>query len=166
MRNAFFPHLHLRRRFKFIQDFCYLLVSETVFQCDTTGVKRNLNKRIWLFFRSHVVTWDRNLLAIMSKAHPFSSAYGWGGASSEWRQPGGQICLFEHIFHHSLALDNWELLLMGAGESNVSNTQDIGTALMNWRLHRDICHGTTSKRHAQRYLFPSLTPSNLTGRPN
>lgn len=74
--------------------------------------------------------WDRNLLAVMSEAHPFSSAYGWEGFL-RMVTARGQICLFEHIFHHSLALDNWELLLMGAGESNVSNTQDIGTALMN-----------------------------------
>lgn len=49
LRNAFFPHLHLRCRSRFIQDFCYLLVSEIVFQCDSTSVKQNLSKRIWLF---------------------------------------------------------------------------------------------------------------------
>lgn len=122
LRNAFFPYCHLCWDSKFIQDLCYLLVSETVFQCDTTSVKWNLNKKIWLFFSSHVVAWGRNWLAVMSKAHPSSSAYGWGGTSAQWWQPRGQIYIFEHSFHHSLALDNWELVLMRASESNICPT--------------------------------------------
>lgn len=71
-----------------------------------------------------MVIWDRNVLAVMSEAHPFSSAYGWEGFLT-MVTARGQICLFEHIFHHSLALDNWELLLMGAGESNMCPTPKI-----------------------------------------
>lgn len=49
--------------------FFFFLVSETAFQCDTTGVKQNPStRRIWLFFRSHAVAQNTTLFALSSEA--------------------------------------------------------------------------------------------------